>query len=288
MSQDPCPPIPLGALSDQQRRRVESHLPLVSLTLGGLDDLVRRHRIAGQFQELFQEGSLALVDAVRTHDAARHGRFAPFAMARIHFAVSKFVHETRSVIRVPFIVQRRHRRRSRDEKERHRPNPSPRVLRLTRPGGVVARSASSPSDPFDPPGDDAPTIGDVVRERYDSAAHRVATAMAASSRAAPDRRQAVEKCKAGRWMIPEPDERDSLRDVARSLKCPPSRVEYCESRFLCQVGELLEADPSLQALIRLSRRSPHGMAHRLTEKEQAAISSCGTRRGGCKSHGSYS
>src|SRR5262245_13461358 len=93
--------VPLAALSARQRRLVESHLPLIHPTLNRLDDWVRRHRAAGRYPELVQEGSLALIEAVRAHDPLRHGAFAPYAMARIHFAVSRFVHETHCAIRVP-------------------------------------------------------------------------------------------------------------------------------------------------------------------------------------------
>jgi DNA-directed RNA polymerase specialized sigma subunit len=106
--------IPLAALSARQRRLVESHLPLIHHTLSRLNEWVARHRRHGRYTELVQEGSLALIDAVRSHDPTRHGAFAPYAMARIHFAVSRFVHETQCAIRVPYSTQRR--RRFRNEK----------------------------------------------------------------------------------------------------------------------------------------------------------------------------
>lgn len=258
----------LDALSTRQRRSIEMHLPLVHLTLRRQDDLVSRHRAAGQYAELFQEGSLALVEAVRSHDPSRHGNFAPFAMARIHQAVSRFVHETRSIIRVPFITQRRDRRlRRRSEKDRHRPYRSPRVVHLSARHRVVAQPVTCRFETPDEPCRESITLGEILRERLDFAADSVAGRMAGSPHLLPDGENTVEQCRRERWSIPEPDEKKPIRELARFLNCPVSRVAHYEERYRKRLGKILKKDEAFQALLRLSRRAPDGLRHRLTERE---------------------
>jgi RNA polymerase sigma factor (sigma-70 family) len=258
--------VPLAALSARQKRLVESHLPLVHHTLNRLDDWVARHRARGRYTELVQEGSLALIDAVRSHDPARHGPFGPYAVARIHFAVSVFVHETECAIRVPYIAQRRRRRRIRDEKSRHNPAAPPRIVRLSARHRIAAKPFSNPCGPGNPP-IGAPTLGECIRDRIDRATSRVAARMAAAPRLTPVGRDVVERCAQDRWTIPEPDEKTSIREVARSLNCPPSHVMRCEERFVKRAREILSADPAFSELLSLSRRAPDGLRHRLNEKE---------------------
>ena len=263
--------IPLDALSGRQRRLVESHLALVHLTLKRLEELVGRHRRQGQYGELVQEGCLALVEAVRSHDPARHGAFAPYAMARIHFAVSRYVHETSTLIRVPFITQRRNRRRCQSEKERHRPFASPRVVRLSARHRIAARLFSNRSESADAIGKRPPSVGEQIRERYEQAARSVAARMSDSSRTSPESRRVLRRCLDDRLSIPEPEEKTSLRELAGSLNCPVSRVMKCEDRFLKGVGKVLNRDATFQSLLRLSRQAPDGIGHRLSRQELDAL-----------------
>lgn len=261
-------PIPLDALSAGQRRLVERHLPLVHLTLGRLNETRLRRPGVGSHSDLFQEGSLALVEAVRTHDAARHGAFAPFAMARMRFSISRFLHEAHGIIRVPFITQRRiRRRRPHEEKDRHDPAPWPRVVRLSKRHRVASRPPTIGS------ADGSTTVGEQIRARYERAARRAVRNLSRSSRATPAGRRVFKKCIRDRWLIPEPDEKTPIRKLARSLDCPPSRVMRCEERFIRKVGRLLGDDLALQKLLRLSRRSPDGMRHQLTLHECNEFSS---------------
>ena len=259
-------PVPLGALSARQRRLVESHLPLIHHTLNRLDDWVRRHRARGRYNELVQEGSLALIDAVRSHEPTRHGAFAPYAMARIHFAVSRFAHETQCAIRVPFSTQRRRKRRFRDEKSRHDPSAPPRVARLRNAHRIIARHAA----PADAPGD-SPTLGDRIRHRIDRAAARAQKRMAESPRLTPVGREAVARCAQTRWTIPDPDCKRPIRELARSLNCPPSHIMRCEERFKKRVAEILAADPALSKFLALTRRAPDGLRHRPTPQDLADL-----------------
>ncbi len=265
-------PVALESMSDRQRRLVEAHLPLVRLTISRHARRLPPQRIGTETAELQQEGCLALMEAVRTHDPLRHGEFAAFAMARIRFAISRFVHEHRQAIRVPFITQRRRRSEKDDAHGRHRPDELPRALSIqeisveakAHPGGSPDLSDGSTPD-------ERPTIGDAIRERVDRAARRLAASMERSSRCKPDGQKLIRQCLEERWAIPEPEERTSIRQIAKRVGCTVSRVTHCEERFHRRLREGLAEDAACVKLLALAKESPSGMRRPLSQNEVTAL-----------------
>jgi len=251
--------ISLGALSARQRRVVERNLPLVHLTLNRHAGLCHRRRAGRERGELFQEGCLALMEAVRNHDPERHGIFASFAMARIHFAVSRFVHEHESNIRIPYITQRRHKKLRDDaHSDRHRPDALPRVVNgpddgeATR-GGRPRRRRHVEVRPG------AVTIGDRIRDCFDRASDAVVREMEAAPRCRPGHRDVVRRCALERWNIPEPEARMPIRRLAEALACSVGRITHCEDRFKKKVAAALENDETYRELRQLAKKNPEGM-----------------------------
>ncbi len=262
--------ISLDTLSARQRRVVERNLPLVHLTLNRHAGLCRHRRAGRERVELFQEGCLALMDAVRNHDASRHGVFAAFAMARIHFAVSRFVHEHESNIRIPYITQRR-RKKQRDNatSDRHRPDALPRVV--NEPDGGGASRGGRPRDrrrPDAQPG--GVTIGDKIRDCFDRASGAVVREMEDAPRCGPGHRDVVRRCAQERWNIPEPDARMPIRRLAEALACSVGRITHCEDRFKKKVAVTLENDAAYRELRRLAKMNPEGMRGRIDAHETPA------------------
>jgi RNA polymerase sigma factor (sigma-70 family) len=266
--------VALQAMSRRQQRLVESNLPLVQLTLRRHRDLLdgasRPGREAG---ELFQEGCLALMEAVRSHDPRRHGDFAAFAMARIHFAISRYAHEHDNLIRVPFITQRRWKKaRENDAHQRHRPEPLPRVVRLADESSSwesrrnAHRRSLSRSLPAD-----GPSIGELIRECYDRAARRVVEIMKRSQQAAAGNGMILEGCLAERWSVPEPEARKSLREMAEHLGCSMRRVTRCEERFRKRLAAAILADETYARLMEMARGCPAGLDYRPTPRELADV-----------------
>ncbi len=265
--------VPLQAISASQRRLVESHLPLVHLTLRRHSSLASRCGGGREVSELVQEGCLALVEAVRSHDPTRHGHFASFAMARIHYAMSRYAHERGSLIRIPFITQRRRKQKHRTSTgDRHNPDALPRVIRANHerrtPSQNLARRLYSERMAGRSPGI---TIGDMVRECYDRAADTVVSQMRRSPRCTPELRELVDRCASERWTIPEPDERTPIRRLAASLGCSLGRVTHCEARFRRKVATLLDSDARYQALIGLGRHHTEGLRYEVSRRELVAL-----------------
>jgi RNA polymerase sigma factor (sigma-70 family) len=263
--------IGLGALSARQGRLVERHLPLVWYTIKRLGHLARRRRLAREPEELFQEGTLALIEAVRTHDPARHGRFAAFAMARIHFCVSRFVRERAPFIRVPMITQRRRLARGLSN-DGWGP---PQCVRRLRDGSKIALRcrAASPEDMAESAPADSMTIGDLLRRRHDVAMERVASELRRAAGRRTELRRLIRRLRAERWTIPDPDSKTPLRKLAEELGCSAGRVVRCDERYRRKMSALLEADEQLRALTALARRRPLGLRHGLSAHEIRRLAS---------------
>ncbi|MCB9856084.1 MAG: hypothetical protein H6818_10400 [Phycisphaerales bacterium] len=258
--------VPLDVLSSRQRGIVESHLRLVQHTLNRNRHLIRYRQEGREEHELFQEGCLALIEAVRNHDASRHGHFGPYAMARIHFALSRHVHENDASVRVPFITQRRRRAKALPPAADSRSGaPLPIVQRLGDANAPPARRAQDGEFP------NQPRIGDLIAERIEGAMLQVIDDMKRAPRCSPGTPEVIERCAEERWRIPEPDARMSIRKLARALDCSVGRITHCEERFRQRMGKALNNDPTYCALRDEARRGERGFDERLSPDRLAKL-----------------
>ena len=262
-------PVSLGAMSDSQRRLVSEHFRLVYLAIGRFNRPEASGRPGWEFQDLRQEGFIALSDAVRNHDPTRHGDFAPYALSRIRHAVSRFAHEFRLAIRIPYITQRRRKQRLRQKQfDKARPDRFPRLVKLNcdrhSPSHWVSRRLYAES--LDSPAEST-TIGDLIRVRILNAADRATRRMKQTPGASAGRAQLIETCLDERWTIPDEGARTPIRQLARSLGCSLGRITHNEGRFHALMAEDLRSDPVLGALRRLARSCDAGFRHRLQHDE---------------------
>ncbi|MCK6457367.1 MAG: hypothetical protein L6Q92_12665 [Phycisphaerae bacterium] len=251
-------------LTAREQRAVCEHLPLVYLQLGRQRRMRGGEIDADLHDELIQEGCVALAAAVRAHERDRHGEFAPYALARIHEAMSRWLHEQVSSIRVPVSTQRRARARWRGG-DRHDPRSAPR--RVSGPPERLAGAAPRSACPRDSAAlreRGAPTIGEAIGQRILRALRAVRARVARSSDpdAALQRRILDE-----RLSIPEPEARRSLRELGRESSAPLARVVRREARLVAEVRRTLERDRALRYLRRLGRRRPDGWRETLSRGE---------------------
>lgn len=256
--------IPLRAMSARRRRIVERHLGLVHLVLRRHEQLCEPDRTGREPDELFQEGCLALIQAIHTHDPIRHGYFAAFAMARIHYAISRFVHEFHSAVRIPFSTQIKQRREWKRNPGPQSRIPFPKVFNIGKANRQAGPSLSPDGMGEGSPSEETPvTIGERIRERYDLALREVVHELKHPKRCNAGLREVVERCCEERWQVPEPEMRTSMKQLARILGCSKGRIVHCEERFRGKLARLLEADEEYQALDALARSHPMGMRARL-------------------------
>lgn len=260
--------IPLAAMSDRQRRIVQTHLPLVYLTLSRMQLRAERPREVQERRDLVQEGSLALVEAFRKHDPERHGSFAAYAMSRVHYSMSQYLHERLPGVRVPFTTQRRHVRARNDRLDRHRPDAPPRERRLPDfLDGITPRRRRHSCNDFQDR-DARPTIGDLVRDLYDLAAQTIVREMKLDPLSRPDTATLLSRCHDERWTVPESEVKTPIRQLARELGCSLGRLTHCEERFRRRVAERLRSDEVFQMLLDEAASRREGLEHRMEAAER--------------------
>ncbi|MBI5763068.1 MAG: hypothetical protein HZA51_06050 [Planctomycetes bacterium] len=270
--------IPLDALSARQRRRVQENLPLVQLTVDRIKADPTGQRAPSDVRDLIQEGSLALAEAVRNHDPTRHGDFATYAMARVHQAVGRFLNEDESLIRVPYIAQRRHRSRSHDpreasprtddapaDRERLRPDRIPSIkTRGSLANGILHSRFPHVGSTNVRPG---PTLNIALRHRIDRARRRAIECLLRDAGRDIGEQRVIHACDAHRWSMLDPSQQTSFRALALLLNCAPSRLFRCEKRLRETMAAVLAADRAFNRLVELARIRRHGWRHILDPED---------------------
>lgn len=269
----------LNGLSDRQRRLVERHIDLVRFAVArsGGRRCAQRHDL--EYTDLLQEGSMALMEAVRNHDPGRHGAFEPYAISRIHFAVSRYAHEHGSLIRVPFVTQRRVRALDREAQREACASGGP--VEVSRPPrvhctdsidqGSGSRRRIGRDEPADLRDRGGMTVADAARPRLAGVLANVRDRLLGTVGRSPRRGEIIRRCYNERWTIPEIDARTPIRQLARELGCSLGGITHCEARFEREAAEAIDRDPVLIQLRRMAKASPHGFSHRLSDEENAEI-----------------
>lgn len=256
--------VPLASLSRAQQKIVHDNLPLVHWAINKTPALRRAGKAGRSYVELLQEGALALVSAVRNHDPHAHGAFGAYALARIRFAMRRYAQENDSLIRVPYITQRRiadkARRRPRVcKRDRHRPDAPPRISRAIVNSAMLRRLAErrAPRRSAIP----GLTLGDLARERLERAMRNALRELKHSPRAADDYQSMLKICMDERWQIPDDESQRPLRWIADQTGSSVGRITRCEKRYRAAVARRLEQDQVFHRLCRMARTRRHGWSH---------------------------
>ncbi len=271
----------LGGLSERQQKLVERHIDLVRFAVArsGGRRCAQRHDL--EYTDLLQEGSMALMEAVRAHDPGRHGAFEPYAISRIHFAVSRYAHEHGGLIRVPFVTQRRVRAMDREaEREAQATGVEPIALPARPPrvhctesidqnGGSRRRVEPDETDSSREP--TGMSIADAARPRIAGVLASVRDRLLGTAGRSPRREEIIRRCFNERWTIPELNARTPIRQLARELGCSLGGITHCEARFEREAAAAIDRDPVLVQLRRMAKASPSGFGHRLTDEESGMI-----------------
>ena len=241
-------------LTPDQKRLVEDNLGLVGVQLRRYAQPWSAPRSNREWEDLFQEGCLALMDAARNHPATCGIPFAAYALPRIRASLGIAIERLFSNIRTP--LPRRGRRRpdddGRDHASRNYPQQVPGDRELDR------RPCAARHDPGFPHAGE--TLGDRVRTRLDRAVRKAAADVSAK----PDRRgdlaALVTQIVDGRLTRPDEESRCSLRGLAEKTHSTYGRVVDCEKRLLARVRHHLHRDPVF-AVLRQSARDHAGGIH---------------------------
>jgi hypothetical protein len=240
-------------LTKQQRELVRANIGLVAVHL-------RRHvanlatpRRDREWEDLFQEGCVGLIQAAAAYRSERGIPFAAFALPRIHNAVSEALRGKFSIIPVSSKLSRTRQAGEEAGTARKAPRP-PRVHSLR---GEPVRGLPGRRD-GDPHGPEVETVGDRLRGKYERAVRLVANAFSAKPSRRGDLAELVRLLTEERLLIPEEESRRALRQIARDTNSSYARVAQYDRQLCTAVRGALENDPEYPRLMHHARVSPQG------------------------------
>lgn len=270
---------PVSELSLERRMLVADNLGLVAVHL--------RHHVPGgrqamrerEYDDLFQEGCLGLIQAAQRFDPRRGIPFASFALPRIRHAISLALGERFSLVRVPPARKPRKRRGQgddggtdtvrRDAKRNNedggdiradegqtarRRSKGPRVVELD--PHVGATLAERRHSPLAPPAD---SIGARLREKHQRATQQAVEQVAAGGRNVSRQMALLQRLRDERQLIPREEFRTPMRQLAREMSVSFAHAARCERRLDEQTQAILARDPQFAVLHAAAAESDDGM-----------------------------
>jgi len=226
-------------LTPEQKSLVAANVGLVGVHLRNRVPTPRQPTRQREYEDLFQEGCVALIRAASTYNANRHGPFAAYALPRIRGAIHAALHEYFATIRVPTRVCKRAKRDPGDANENHPALNG--VQELTR---EVARHLPAAI----PVGAGGETIRHAIRRRYERAVGLALAELQTRSWRQRDPVPIMRRLAAERLLISGEDERTALRQIARESGISSGRVSAYERQLADAVRKHFEADPQLPLL----------------------------------------
>jgi len=257
-------------LSASQRALVQGNLGLVAVHLRRhVTNLgvVRRDR---EYDDLFQEGCLGLMQAAARWDPASGIPFAAYALPRIHNAISTALKCKFSTVYVP--PRFGAKRGSANPAEAAAPGAvRPRDYSLSQAQWLSLRqtTACEPADSCDE------TIGDRVRDKYERAVRGAVETLKARASVRGDREALLRIVVRERMLVPNEETRHSLRQIARETKSSYARVAQCSTQLADEVKAALSADPEFGELVRQARDHADGFAAPIDATAERALTEVG-------------
>ncbi len=239
------------ALSSEQRDLAGRHLRLVAMHLRNRVPTPRQPRRQREYDDLYQEGCLALVRAAGRFRPGRDGQFAAYALPRVRGAVHVALHEYFDTIRVPM----RARRTCSEGND---------------PAGAPVGPLPEDLVTFDPPRADRrrsnDTIRHLLRARFERAVRAAVQELQDGALRAPARRAALARIAAERVLISLESARTPLRTIADECGISSGRACEYEHRLLHRTRELMRDDPQIPLLVQYARRAHLGYETRPDER----------------------
>ncbi len=231
-------------LTEAQKVQVSQNVGLVAIHLRRRMNLRGEPTRDCEREDLFQEGCLGLIQAVRSFDPSAGIPFAAYALPRIHTAVSRATQTAFATVRKPLIRQRKHQ------------NP----VELASVSLLDFEPEHREADPrHQPDSEDSETLGTHLRSRFEQTLRSTVANMRSSKTARVDRDKLAQLIIDERLLIPEESARHSLRVIARQTNSSYARVAQCEKKIVQQARQALSADPVTQFIRDKAKTSPNGL-----------------------------
>jgi RNA polymerase sigma factor (sigma-70 family) len=238
----------LPTLTPQQQELVRQHMGLVGVHLKTRVPTPWQPNRLREYEDLFQEGCMALARAAARYRPERHGVFAAYALPRIRSAVYKAIFEQFTVVRVPTRTLQHLREQIADPRQR--------------PPHHVQEFAGSMEKTMVTEGDnmaETDSIRHVLRRRYEIAVRRALEQMRAKRWPVRDPSPIMQRIARERLLIDGEQERTPLRRIAREAGVSSGRANDYERHLVQAIQHILEADPQVQSLNRMAHEDSAGL-----------------------------
>lgn len=255
-------PLHQTALTPEQQDLVTQHLGLVGLHLRNRVPTPRQPKRQREYEDLFQEGCVALVRAAARWDPQRDGVFAAYALPRIRGAVFRAIHDRFTLVRIPV----RAAQKLRDQPGRQSPVHVIEINDSPEPSMIVSHQDSQPGE----------TIRHSIRRRYELAVRRTLEQMRRRVWRHRNPCEIMSRIADERLLIDAESSRTPLRQIARDFGISSGRASEYERNFVTAVTENFQNDPQVAALLAMARDDPQGQdgivdAQRRVQVQQAQI-----------------
>jgi len=236
----------LPALTDEQQELVRQHIGLVGVHLRNRVPTPRQPMRQREYDDLFQEGCLALVRAAARFNPKRDGLFAAYALPRIRGAVHLAIHDRFTLVHIPVRAARRAREQPADITR-----PPIHVLEINpelEQSMTVEHRSAQPSD----------SIRHAIRRRYELAVRRTLEQMRRRIWRHRNPCAIMARIAEERMLIGAEQHRTALRQIARDFNVSSGRASEYERNFVAAVTGTFEKDPQVIALLEMAREDADG------------------------------
>ena len=253
-------------MTDEQQRLVRENIGLVAVHLRRHVGNLATPRRDREWEDLFQEGCLGLIQAAVAYCPQRGIPFPAFALPRIHSAVSRALQSRFSTVRIP--PKRRIAVGASPDSVRDDDQPErPKVRSLS--GDLQDRLADTRR--HDPADAGHETVGQRLRAKYERAVRTAGDVISGKTSRRGDRDELVRVLVEERFMVPHEESRRALRQIARETHSSYARVAQCDKQLGAEVRSTLEGDPEFRELHRRLRSDPDGTRAPIDEKSEGDL-----------------
>lgn len=254
-----------GRLTEPQQQLVEDHLGLVAMHLRNRVPTPRLPHRQREYDDLYQEGCLALLEAALRYRATRDGAFVPYALLRIRRSIHDALLDQFSVVKVPVRAMKQAMR-----KDSHvQWAPLPTVSLPDRP--LRSPTARDPSAP------QGPCLRHLLREQFERAVYRAIKYLHTLEWRHRNPCDVMERLARERLLIAREAERTPLRRIARDHSVSSSRAVAYEKQLLSAVESELSRDPQFALLMRFAGDDAAAWDARLDESQVRQVREAKTK-----------
>jgi hypothetical protein len=223
-------------LTEERQRLVRDNIGLVAVPIRRIFGVVRQPSRDREWDDLFQEGCLGLMQAAATFDPASNIAFTTYALMRIQNAVCRAATRAfQTVARAP------------DQPAKRVP-----LAHIAAPGRRDAAARDEKIAMVE-------TIGVRLRHKYERAVRRAAEAVARRRAGQGRPTPVLALLMRDRYLVPDEDFRVSLRQIARNSGTAYASAVRADKALAAETRRLLRADPEFRELQRLARSHPEGL-----------------------------